>query len=116
MPAGQALSPLSLLSFASLASLPSRLVLPSLGASCFASEVAALGASLAVPLSTWLSDVGAVSRLGAVSAVCVASAGKASVAGSAGSRSIDGAGFDAAQPTRNTIKNRGDRIAPQGSA
>src|SRR6185369_13206723 len=52
-----------------------------------------------------------VSRFGAVSALCVASAGNASLTRNAGSRSIDGAGLVAAQPTKMTMKSRGNRIA-----
>src|SRR6478609_3552382 len=98
MPAGHAAS---LLSFAG---------------SGFTSVTESFAVSLDVPLSAWLSGVGLVSRFGAVSALCGASAGCAEGARGAGSRSIGGAGFEPAQPTTKTIKTRGDRIAGEGSA
>src|SRR6478736_2694100 len=90
--------------------------LPSFAGSAFASVTESFVASLGVPLSAWLSGVGLVSRFGAVSALCEASAGSAEGARGAGSRSIGGAGFEPAQPTRKTIKTKGDRIAGEGSA
>src|SRR6187402_1114954 len=90
--------------------------LESFVAALLASASESFTGSFVASLSVGVADFGAVSRFGAVSALCVASAGNASVARTVGSRSMGGAGREPAQPTRKANKTAGNRIAREGSA
>src|SRR6187402_3897722 len=90
--------------------------LESFVAALLASASESFTGSFVASLSVGVADFGAVSRFGAVSALCVASAGNASVACKRGSRSIGGADLEPAQPTIKTSKIPDNRIDREGSA